>query len=51
MRALTSSKLLALVAVVIFVLEALGSFPDGLRDDVSPIALGLAFLAGSMIVD
>jgi hypothetical protein len=51
MKALTSSKLLALVALVIFVLEAVGSFPTSLREDVSPVALGLAFLAGSLIVD
>lgn len=51
MKALTSKKLLALVALVVFVLEAVGSFPSSLRDDVSPIALGLAFLAGSMLVD
>ena len=51
MKALTSSKLLALIAVIVFVLEAVGSFPDSLRDDLNPIALGLALLAGSMIVD
>lgn len=51
MRALTSSKLLALIALVIFILEAVGSFPASLRDDLNPVALGLAFFAGSMIVD
>ena len=51
MKALTSSKLLALIAVIVFALAAVGSFPDSLRDDVDPIALGLALLAGSMIVD
>jgi hypothetical protein len=38
-------KVLALVAVVIFALAALGAWPDSLSDDVEPIALGLAFLA------
>ena len=51
MKALTSSKLLALIALVVFILEAAGSFPASLRDDISPVALGLAFLAGSLIVD
>ncbi len=51
MKALTSSKLLALVALVIFILEAVGSFPTSIGDNVNPIALGLAFFAGSMIVD
>ena len=51
MKALTSSKLLALIAVIIFVLSAVGSWPDSLADDVEPIALGLALLAGSQLVD
>lgn len=51
MKALTSSKLLALVAVIIFVLAAIGSWPDSLQDDVEPVALGLAFLAGSFVTD
>jgi hypothetical protein len=51
MKALSGGKLLALVAVVIFVLAAIGSWPDSLQDDVEPVALGLAFLAGSFVID
>jgi hypothetical protein len=47
-RGLGTGRLLALVAVVIFVLAALGSWPDSLRDDVEPVALGLAFLAAAV---
>jgi hypothetical protein len=44
------SKILALVAVIIFVLAALGAWPDDLREDIEPVALGLAFLAASLVV-
>ena len=47
---LSAGRLLALVAVVIFVLASLGAWPDGLRDDLEPVALGLAFLAASFVV-
>lgn len=47
-KGMGTGRLLALVAVVIFVLAALGSWPDSLRDDVEPIALGLAFLAAAV---
>ena len=43
-------KVLALVAVVIFVLASLGAWPDDVADDVEPVALGLAFLAASFVV-
>ncbi len=43
-------RILALVAVVIFVLASLGAWPDSLADDVEPVALGLAFLAASFVV-
>ena len=39
--------MLAVVAVVIFLLAAFGKWPTSLRDDVEPIALGLAFLAAA----
>ena len=45
-----AGKLLALVAVVIFVLASLGAWPDSLADDVEPVALGLAFLAASFVL-
>jgi hypothetical protein len=48
--ALSTGRLLALVAVIIFVIAALGKWPDSLRDDVEPVALGLAFLAASFVV-
>jgi hypothetical protein len=47
---ITFGKILALVAVVIFVLAAVDAWPDGLRDDLEPVALGLAFLAASFVV-
>jgi len=43
-------RLLALVAVVIFAVAALGEWPENLQDDVEPIALGLAVLAASFVV-
>jgi len=45
---LTPGKLLAIVAVVIFVLAAVGEWPTSLQDDLEPVALGLAFLAASI---
>ncbi len=44
------SRLLALVAVIIFVLASLGAWPDSLAKDVEPVALGLAFLAASFVL-
>lgn len=43
-------RILALVAVIIFVLAAVDAWPDGLRGDLEPVALGLAFLAASFVV-
>lgn len=43
-------RLLALVAVVIFALAAIGEWPSDLQDDLEPVALGLAFLAASFVV-
>ena len=43
-------RLLALVAVIIFALAAIGEWPDTLQDDLEPVALGLAFLAASFVV-
>ena len=42
-------RILALVAVIIFVVAALGEWPTDL-DEVEPVALGLAFLAGSLVL-
>ena len=42
-------RILALIAVIIFVVAAIGEWPDDLRDDVEPVALGLAFLAASFV--
>jgi hypothetical protein len=47
---MTAGRILALIAVVIFVLAALGEWPDSLSDDLEPVALGLAFLAASFVV-
>jgi hypothetical protein len=47
-RGLGTGRPLALIAAIIFVLAAIGSWPDSLQDDVEPIALGLAFLAASV---
>jgi hypothetical protein len=47
---MVTSRLLALIATIIFVVAALGEWPSNLRDDVEPIALGLAFLASSFVV-
>jgi hypothetical protein len=49
-RGIGTGRLLALIAAVIFVLAAIGSWPDSLQDDVEPIALGLAFLAASFVL-
>jgi hypothetical protein len=48
--AFTPSKILALIAVIIFVLASLGAWPDSLRDDLEPVALGLAFFAASFVI-
>jgi len=47
-KGLGLSQLLAIIAAIIFVLAALGSWPDSLRDNVEPVALGLAFLAAAV---
>ena len=47
-KGMGTGRLLAIVAAIIFVLAALGSWPDSLRDDIEPIALGLAFLAAAV---
>ena len=46
---MTIGRLLALVAVIIFILASIGEWPSSLRDDFEPIALGLAFLAASFV--
>ena len=45
--ALWLGRLLALIAVVIFVLAAIGEWPDDLQEEVDAVPLGLAFLAAS----
>lgn len=35
---------LILIAVVLFFTASLGWFPDDLREDLEPVAMGLAFL-------
>jgi hypothetical protein len=47
---MTAGRVLALVAVIIFALAALGEWPDSLADDVEPVALGLAFFAASFVL-
>ena len=47
---MTIGKALALVAVIIFILAAIGAWPDSLRGDLEPVALGLGFLAASFVV-
>jgi hypothetical protein len=44
------SKIVAIIAVVIFALAAIGEWPADLADDVEPIALGLAVLAVSFVL-
>ncbi len=44
------SRILSMIAVLIFVLAAFGAWPASLSDDVDPIALGLAFLAASFVL-
>lgn len=51
MKNMAAGKILALIALIIFVLAAIGSWPDSLADDVEPLTLGLAFLAGSFVID
>ena len=46
----TISRILALVAAIIFIIAAIGQWPDDLRDDLEPVALGLAFLALSFAI-
>ena len=43
-------RILALIAMVIFVIAAIGEWPDSLADDVDAVPLGLAFLAASFVV-
>jgi len=45
----SGSKVCALIALVIFVLAAFGAWPNVLAD-AEPIALGLAFIAASMVL-
>jgi hypothetical protein len=45
----TVGRLLAVVAVIIFVVAAVDKWPSDL-DGVEPVALGLAFLAGSLVL-
>ena len=47
---LGAGRILALIAAVIFAIEAFGQWPEDLSDDVGAIALGLAFLAASFVV-
>jgi hypothetical protein len=52
MRGLTGmgfGRILALVAVIIFVVASIGEWPSDL-DDFEPVSLGLAFLAASFVV-
>ena len=44
----TPSRLLAIVAAIIFLVVALGEWPSDLQDDVEPVAVGLAVLAVSL---
>ena len=46
----TISRILALLAAIVFLLAAIGVWPDDLRDDLEPIALGLALLALSFVI-
>jgi hypothetical protein len=48
---LGSGKLLALIAVIIFILAAVDAWPDDIEDDIAAIPLGLAFLAASFVLD
>jgi hypothetical protein len=48
---LANGRLLALAAVIVFILAAIGAWPDSLADDVEPLALGLALFAGSFLID
>lgn len=50
MRKSSLGRVLALVAVIIFVLASLDAWPDDLQDDLEPMALGLAFLAASFVL-
>ena len=43
-------RILALVAVIIFAVAAIGEWPSDLQDDVDAIPLGLAFLAASFVL-
>ena len=43
-------RILALVAVIIFALAAIGEWPSDLQDDLEPVSLGLAFLAASFVM-
>ncbi|HLF70990.1 MAG TPA: hypothetical protein VI759_02410 [Dehalococcoidia bacterium] len=48
---LTGRRILIIIAVVIFSLAAIGSWPDSLEDDLDPLPLGLAFFAGAFFID
>ena len=47
----SASKLLLLIAVIVFVLAAIDAWPNSLKGDIEPTALGLALFAGSFLVD
>jgi hypothetical protein len=47
-KGMGTGRLLAIVAVVIFLLAAFGKWPTSLSDDIEPVALGLAFLAAAV---
>lgn len=44
------STALVVIAVVIFVIAALGKWPTSLADDLQPLPLGLAIFAASFAV-
>ena len=48
---MNAGRLLALIAVVIFVLAGVDAWPDDLADDFEPVAIGLAVFAASFVVD
>jgi hypothetical protein len=45
-----ASRILVLIAVIVFVLAALDAWPDDLRDNLEPVALGLALFAASFLL-
>jgi hypothetical protein len=49
MFTLSLGRVFAGVAVLVFVLAAIGEWPADLQEDAEPVALGLAFLAASFV--